>query len=211
MPKSGHCRSICAFQFKPSPFLYFHWSYLNLVEWNLTKNCFQASSVSLGNVADTREGDRDWNKYWVAFPSYSPSVSTTFWSYLSAFQSVSTKFIKCPWNNIWKADDDQQCFTLWISLLKLLKAVSTTLLFYSLAFLWCLLQLSPAAELGWASGPLLGWRNPEGTYSTDSSQIHRRKKSLLEKEAAGRSQRRWDKNSHVLCYAAYPVQPFKIK
>lgn len=100
---------------------------------------------------------------------------------------------------------------LWISLLKLLKAVSTTLLFYSLAFLWCLLQLSPAAELGWASGPLLGWRNPEGTYSTDSSQIHRRKKSLLEKEAAGRSQRRWDKNSHVLCYVGYPVQPFKIK
>ena len=35
--------------------------------------------------------------------------------------------------------------------------------------------------------------------------------SLLQKEAAGRSERRRDKSSHVLCYMRYPVQSFQKK
>lgn len=32
--------------------------------------------------------------------------------------------------------------------------------------------------------------------------------TLLEKEAAGRSEERMTKSSHVLCYMGYPVQSF---
>lgn len=167
MSKSGHCRNIRAFHFNLSPFLYIVFSLIPpKFGWLEFDQKLLPSIFFIIRKCKRCQGKR-WRHEQI-LRSFFFLCSSSFHNLqvlkkkvILLFRVFPPSLLKCPWNNIWKADNDQQCSTLWILLVKLLKTVPTTLLFSSPGCFWCsLVAALPSNRCRTSFRPHTGLKKP---------------------------------------------------